>query len=59
MTLSRTECARRNICVFHQDRTAVWNPGHGEASYCAECKRRWVDMEQVKIEIDLRKCRDE
>jgi hypothetical protein len=55
MTLSREQCAAANVCVFHPDRPAVWNPGNGEASYCAECKRRWVDMEQVKNEIDLRK----
>ena len=40
--MTRSECAARNVCLFHQDRPAVWNPGHGEAPYCAECKRRWV-----------------
>jgi hypothetical protein len=58
-TLSREECARRNLCLFHQDRTAVWNPGNGEASYCEECRRRWVVCEQVEIKIDLRKVRDD
>jgi hypothetical protein len=57
--MTRTECAAANVCLFHQDRPAVWNPGHGEAPYCAECKRRWVDYEQVEIEIDLRKCRND
>ena len=53
--MSREECAAAGVCVFHQDQPAVWNPGDGEAPYCAECHKRWVVYEQVKIEIDLRK----
>ena len=56
--MTRSECAARNVCLFHPDRPAVWNLGHGEASYCAECKRRWVDMEQVEIEIPAGKLAD-
>ena len=56
--MTREQCAAGNVCLFHPDRPAVWNPGGGESPYCAECKRRWVDMEQVEIEIPAGKLGD-
>ena len=57
-TLSISEARTAGVCYFHQDRPAVWNPGHGEAPLCNECKRKWVDLEQVDISIDLRPKQD-